>query len=1526
MDLGQRLLPLGVDKVTSAQYLKSDKAFFLKGLETTWLVNNGSGSNALELKPSESNFLYTTVLLPVTGENTVIGYYYFQEANEGYVVVYNSEGYHFIYRIRGNDGTAEIVYNFCRWFKGITNKPKDYFSEGRIVIKSLCKIFPDGSKELFKSLHLVNKKVDNIQIIVEDSIATDSFSTPFFNPIDGCCGSRCRIIKTGVPTPMGQIKVVPIPATSADKLVQNLMMDQMFQFRFLYVNAWGQRSEHGIISKDPYFNNISGCSKDRVNQPHCVWLEAKTPCPEIVQIVVEKKSCQLLNGGIGNDGNSLSEWKEVFTIDLYDKTDINLKWYQRKYNTTSKDFEFFNNGKKIRIKFCNNRECIPIANSDIRNQNPSPINSGSVAPIGKGLAYADNENDLPPFPKEFIDSIKFELIKEPACEPKYSNIKVWAVVNNNDEKINEPVYELNGISGFGGFGQKDLRLMKYEQNTFSPKKGLSENGGFGQVFPEGISNFRGILAGASVIVEAKQFLWTPSSLVEINTLNLPYLELNKYVRDAVKNGHILVQCFDFGLQKCGTNYFRIVGHNDTENLEFTSTYYRNNMPWSQYRTGQRAFIGGDQKEIFIDTSNGQDFDSMTSIDTIAVIQDLTYPGNNAFAVDFYLQKDKLSKEPVELAEIHKNRGSEGVVGYTDHNGFGFWTTQYGQDYKIQLKSAIKCTYGQLLAQSENKENKGTTSLPYLYVIDKHPTVVNDLCFSYIISGKIAECVTGGGIEGIAVILGRTRPVYTNSQGEFKVIAHYSNGRGNDKLIFSVASSCTIVDCNCGPVNVQIQVTQPSCVNCTQNSVNVGNFSLKTIVTKGFPKNSRIPIGMKGIDSLGRETAIQTSEKLIVDFPSEQEQGDSTYRSLKIILPDVFPAYMCQNYKHITFSFGNNLLYSDWLEWAADKVEFIDAAGNINSINPLKVRIWWRSLNEYNLKRGLKTNTNWSFKNAVLDNKGTQVNNNTDGLPLFNGQVGDVVEFIKNADGTYLPPNVTSNVQYELSGSYFLVDFDESLRVLKDGVKFKVKRPYQCEVKTKFYEFGFPLNFCGEDCRLRDDEGNIVKEFIMDAFSSYSLPRQIPVITDVTTTVNGQDKITEVKTMKVYPFTFEHHSPSDTWGDHCHSGGRVSYVNKYEGKRCDRTQILLTGALNQATDGAINYLHYFSYADEFVLDEQGFGKITALLCRDDQQVLVICDLTVFSFRFNDNRAVVTEQGYISVPVNNRFSRPERNPFFNFGCQENDINTIRRIDSLVCFLDSQKQAFIIHDFSQAQDVSTADMQSWLVPSIKEVKKYPDTKFWHCCFDLRLHKIFLTKHDLSTKQIVNNEIDDRVELSETVSYDYLSKEWRQSHFTPEYFGNMYSDQKDSQFFSFKNALPYSHHNAVNPGSLFLNYFGIQCFPVIGVATNEKGTEEKSFISTEVYCREIGWIMKKIKTSMGQQSETLEGQWENGGGISYAPYLCDTGNADQCNSDIQEAIFDGDSLYGSWLIATYLPPIYNGEFFLLKVIISYYEIRSKR
>lgn len=1529
MQIGQKLIPGKIDFDSNPLDIPADTSYFMKGIQIDWENNTvAGGNNSGNLKPQESNYLYCSIQLPKLGSNTVIGYYYFAEAIEGYVIVHNTQGQHLIYRLEGKTGQCKIVYRFCQGLLGITADPLDFFSEGRIAMKSLCRFLPDGTRELYKEMLLVNKKVPNLRIVIEDSIATNSFTTPFFTPKNLCCGDACRLIKVGVPTPMDDIIITPITSTAADANIQNLILNKMIKVRFKHENAWGQQSEHGKISP-PYIVNIASCSTDAANLPHCLWFTTKVPCPEILRVIIEVQTCQLIGDTGTIDGGLFSDWKQYAVIELYDQTDPLLKYYERQYKVNNGEFEIFNN--EIRYKFCNNKECKIIARTDIRDANPAPINSGTVVASGKGLLYADNENYYNPL-KE-VDKQGISFLVETAsvdCFVKRSRIVVYAVIHNVFDDQNNPVWQYGTRVGFGGFAPdayNDIELLTMADEPTS----FNEDGGYGQFFPDGVKGFRGILAGTNFRATSTQQFWTPQGGFQDYTFSTE-LQLVKDFMNTVRTGKkVLIQKFDFGLVPNGKYIFRIMGHAEPEtiDLENTSTYYYGNYGWDSYKTdylpGGGAYspqlLQNRDNEILIDTTSGNGYDSL-AIDVIAVIADMTQPSKNdgngkgSKVVKGYLYEDKISKQPIELAELPTYPFTAITSQNTDHNGF-FFMGRGGQQISVNvtLFGFYKCASNVQLAQTVQKQKEGTSST-VLYASDNYPDYATSACNHWWVSGKVKECGTNSGIAGVAVILGRTKPVYTNSSGDFRVIAHLEISRLADILIFSNSGNCEITNCNCGPIGDIAVITQPTCFNCGQGNVLVGQFNFKTIVNKGFEHGSRVPIGIVAHDWLGRHTDVQDMSGWEVQIPSEQQLRSPAYPRIKVNLPFNFSNEFCRNFKHLTFFTGNNPDYSDYLTWAADKVEFVDSAGNVSTNGTSKIKIWYRSLGEYNRIKGLNTNTTWNIADAVIDSDKRQILDK-DNMPIYRNTVADLVEFIQNADGSYIRPGVFSTVEYDKDGSYFLIDYDVSLSGLRDGVKFKFKRPYACEQNHPYYEYSFTLYFCNQDCKPRDANGNIVNFFYLDGYNAYMLPRQIPVVTDVPATETLP--ATKLVTAKTYPFLFEHHSPSNSWGDHCFSGGRISYKNPYEGKKCNTDQILPTGAINAVNDGAINYLHYFDLGLAYYLGEEGSGPITALISKDAQTVMAVCENTTYVIGYNDERVIVTNDGYIQASIPNRFSRPKKDDGFAFGCQVKDLNTLRRNGSLVMWLDSIKVAVVVHDFSTGQDISKG-IKSWLTASIK--KALPDRSiYFHGNFNNRGRdiKYILTKFDRRLDQFVNNEDDKNVDLNETIGYSLANKNWEQMfHYTPEYFGNMYGDITDTQFFSFKNGMPYAHHNALNPPNKYLNFFGLQCIPYIGVVANVENTKVKSYTGVEVYCFNQMFICEKIETQMGQKSKILEGDFVFGEGFWQAAFLCDT---QYQNADLPtgaNAIIDGDMLYGTWLKALFQPePGYTGGFFELVAFI---------
>jgi len=160
MEQFQYLLPTKLNLDDTPLNLKSDQAFFLRGINIETSIDAGNkGGNRFQLKPEPGNYLYTNVALP-EGINKVVGSYVFVETTQVYVWVENSNGNHLIYRINGKTRTYDIVYRFCPGYV-LGGSPEYFVAKGRATIKSLCRYKADGSTELYQELLWVDNRNEN---------------------------------------------------------------------------------------------------------------------------------------------------------------------------------------------------------------------------------------------------------------------------------------------------------------------------------------------------------------------------------------------------------------------------------------------------------------------------------------------------------------------------------------------------------------------------------------------------------------------------------------------------------------------------------------------------------------------------------------------------------------------------------------------------------------------------------------------------------------------------------------------------------------------------------------------------------------------------------------------------------------------------------------------------------------------------------------------------------------------------------------------------------------------------------------------------------------------------------------------------------------------------------------------------------------------------------------------------------------------------------------------------------------------
>jgi len=195
------------------------------------------------------------------------------------------------------------------------------------------------------------------------------------------------------------------------------------------------------------------------------------------------------------------------------------------------------------------------------------------------------------------------------------------------------------------------------------------------------------------------------------------------------------------------------------------------------------------------------------------------------------------------------------------------------------------------------------------------------------------------------------------------------------------------------------------------------------------------------------------------------------------------------------------------------------------------------------------------------------------------------------------------------------------------------------------------------------------------------------------------------------------------------------------------------------------------------------------------------------------------------------------------------------------------------------------------------------------------------------INTQSEPSLSSNETYAFDLLPDSEtgkigalrRFASYTPEMFGKLPGFWLQRQFLSFKNGIPYIHHNNyannVAPPA-YCNFYGVQCevritHVVNGVDGKVLPDKVKRFLYNEIYCRQsipgapgtmpsALFFADAITSEKGQSSRLLVARWDLKDGYQCAAYLCDINTPADPNMPNQtgiDAILDGDPLQGRWL-----------------------------
>lgn len=594
--------------------LNPNQSPFLKN--TRFLLNNNAnnsnnsgngaaiGANLGKITNVLSNELAGSLTLP-DGENKTIGAYEFQDLNEGYWFVWNSNGEHTVNRHDGNTGLLQTVYKgSCLNFD---IDPSHSVPEHRchIRIRFKADTFEQGlttvsEKVVFeKELIFTDAKNNVRQINVLASIGSDYFTTPYYAPVYPHLEERCDLITLAPIAPIYAPQWTLIERTEAkdangvgtghsiDKELPNKLFNHALQISYQFVYTDNRPSSVSMYSKPIIVGGTDCAEQVPETLPRCADVKLWVGNAHVEKINIFVREAP-------NGNWSLYDTIEKFNCDdssSYWERDIDMQWNDYGYNSSQNE---------ITYTFCNNKQCTPVDQEIFTHiENEVPFASQALSQAGDALLLGNNLRDSDNLLCEVQDRFTagIELQPNDPCAIEKRKIVVYMIIRNasfdQDGNGNEPQFlfgdsskgsneSINGKFYFGGMGMRNKQC----DLTKKPKIAIDDFWQeYQQYVPEDVAGFVGYLAGTNFQSISSQVKFSASDCSEedfgivyrdITKMNNKNGSFDDIIEALVSGEYIFLQKFIFEDIPAGKYVFRVAGHRTgtTVGYEQTSTYIR----------------------------------------------------------------------------------------------------------------------------------------------------------------------------------------------------------------------------------------------------------------------------------------------------------------------------------------------------------------------------------------------------------------------------------------------------------------------------------------------------------------------------------------------------------------------------------------------------------------------------------------------------------------------------------------------------------------------------------------------------------------------------------------------------------------------------------------------------------------------------------------------------------------------------------------------------------------------------------------
>jgi hypothetical protein len=1433
----QIIKPRSINLDSSKKYLKDTEAAYLLNFDVQNPSALGKGV------PFAANFAICELELPL-GENYNNGRYYSPITNEEYSWTWNSNGINFISRING-DGVCQIVYsnNGSTNCLSLSADPKHEITRWRAYLyveKSDC------ANRHGKYLCWTNGESFIGWLDVEASIATNYFSTPFFDS----CRNGCELISLCVPQPCSCISAEYIPLESTDQSITNNIVDK--SFKFIYRGVYYDKIRRSEWS-DPstvYFEDTDNCFYNSKGVSRCIKLRIPIDNP-----MWDKIEIGFSKGDI--DGNGDGVWYLADTIDVYEKYNSTQQyWYQRELSPELLHYE----NCSFDYLFCNNKQCQIIDIAEVtRVFNPIPLQPQGMISIKDGLGFYNYEQGNCPIDENQAAKFTISTVAQQStdCIPEMRSLKVRAIIHSRETKFNQFIWRKGGeltdsddvtdTAYFGGFQSVPMGSLP---------DSLVINTGRKQSFVDRTRGFIVYVEGSEYFAQMKQYVagngFIDNGLVGVlgggSKTTFPQQRMDD------RNANIYYyQEAEILIPKGMKGFLRIASCKATGLEPDTSTKL----------AGTISDITNYASNIDLPSFNQFQFEipfqcEDTDLKTAFIINDATLTnytgvGSSVETVGYIKDNIGIPLEGLEIwADFDGLTGGSRILAKTDHNGYFNYYSQTGQvkNSTAQIRAEIDCsTWNKLQSITLNRSNHNNEG-----TLVSNVTIANTDWLTkkfQQVTAKVIDC-NGNPVQGIKVAFSGSKAQVTQSDGTVYIKArNYSTRDRQATAIVMSKYGCYTVDCsgNCNPCYPSQTNSTPTCYVGGNTVMTAMQISLKAALKNqvGLKAGGNYPFGFVIQGDCGKISAV--NELPYIQIDKTQKKGKYSfdtfaYNAAGMELPDWASC--------VKIVRGVNLNNYE-LQWLVDKVE---------KTADRKLKITIQSLNDYNSKYFFKTNTNYQYL------------------------AGDRVEFIRNGDGKIFDIPTHGLLNYQIlspfldqlatgqttsAANYFnqiLIDDDGKLGDLKEGALIELQRSKECTTQPIYFSIcaSIPTTVDGNGItKLISETGNFT------TFDTYFVQRQV-----------GDFSVQ----------TFESKTPSDFWGGTgIDDTGKPYFVNKYETqKRYGRNiSIALHNEINRFGD----------LVKTFEAPEQ--GDITAMNIVDGRVILAIGENDSFLAEASNNLVRVGSDGVIRAATPDQIiSDAEPKLRGQFGCQYEDIGSVFFGDGFATWVDGNKNAHVVHNYNEAKDMSFGKMQTYfrskiqlknLVNSITGVNDL-DRMRWITGQNKVNKSVFLTIKSLRQAEI-NNDIKPFVSPNSTISFNVDAELYLTFHSeTPEAFSELnLKDEMGSAYIVYYKSIPYLHPIKTTKWNEF---FGQSVDTIASLSFNKFPEKLKNFIAVEIQSDQR-WYVKLVETNDPNfQSEippkpmTAVGDKWNGGLLG--------------NKNSTEGLFSGRMPSGYYCLITFI------------------------